>query len=391
MTSTSKTKNRTPLITFGPRVRKSPYFDATVRYGVKSFTIYNHVFMPTCYSSPVEEYWSLVNDVTLWDVTCQRQIEIAGPDAFRFIQYLTPRDMSNCAVGQCQYMVLTNEEGGIVNDAVMLRVKEDQFWLSPGDGDVLLWAAGAAVNSGMDVRVFEPDVSPLQLQGPKAPHVARDLFGDWVLEMKYYWLKETTLDGIPLVISRTGWSGELGFELYLQDSQYGEQLWEKVMEAGKPYDIAPAAPNTIRSIEGGLLSYVSDITLSDNPYVIGMDKFVNLDQEDDFIGKKALAKIKAEGPRRRLVGIEISGQPLETSNENFWPIMKSGAKIGHVSRCAYSPRLKKNIGWANVPVGYSTNGTDLVVETTAGDRTAIVCKAPWIKSEIKIPPLDSST
>ncbi|NQV86690.1 MAG: glycine cleavage system protein T [Woeseiaceae bacterium] len=375
-------------ISFGPRVHKSPYFNATLRHGAKSFTIYNHVYMPTCYSSPVEEYWSLVNDVTLWDVTCQRQIEITGSDAFRFVQFLTPRDMSACAVGQCKYMPLTNQDGGIVNDAILLRVREDQFWLSPGDGDVLMWASGAAVNSGMDVRVFEPDVSPLQLQGPKSPHVARDLFGDWVLDMKYYWLKETTLDGIPLVISRTGWSGELGFELYLQDSTHGDVLWERIMDAGKPYNIKPAAPNTIRSIEGGLLSYVSDITLQDNPFVIGMGKFVNLDQGDDFIGKAALTKIKAEGVKRRLIGIEIMGAPLTGSNEHFWTISKNGEQIGHVTRCVYSPRLKKNIGWANVPTECSSVDTKIVVATPDGERPATVCEAPWIRPEITIPPLD---
>lgn len=378
----------TPVISFGPRVRKSPYFDATLRYGARSFTVYNHTYMPTCYTSPVEEYWSLVNGVTLWDVTCQRQVEISGPDAFRFIQYLTPRDMSKCQVGQCQYMILTNQDGGIVNDAVLLRVNESQYWLSPGDGDVLMWASGAAVNSGMDVQVFEPDVSPLQLQGPKSPHVARELLGDWVLDMKYYWLQETKLDGIPLVVSRTGWSGELGYEFYLQDSQYGEQLWEKVMRAGKPYGIVPTAPNTIRSIEGGLLSYVSDITLQDNPFVIGMDKFVNLDQDDDFIGKAALTKIKAEGVKRRLIGIEIDGTPLAGSNENFWAISSSGERIGHVTRCVYSPRLEKNIGWANVPTEFSSIGTKFIVSTSEGERPACVCKAPWIKPEISIPPLD---
>ncbi|MCJ7591181.1 MAG: glycine cleavage system protein T [Woeseiaceae bacterium] len=388
MTKPADAKNAPPTISFGPRVHKSPYFDATLRYGAKSFTIYNHVYMPTCYSSPVEEYWSLVNDVTLWDVSCQRQIEITGPDAFRFIQFLTPRDMSHCEVGQCKYMMLTNQDGGIVNDAILLRVREDQFWLSPGDGDVLMWASGAAVNSGMDVRVFEPDVSPLQLQGPKSPHVARDLFGDWVLDMKYYWLKETTLDGIPLVISRTGWSGELGYELYLQDSTCGDVLWERVMDAGKLYNIKPTAPNTIRSIEGGLLSYVSDITLQDNPFVIGMDKFVNLDQDDDFIGKVALTKIKAEGVKRRLIGIEITGAPLTGSNEHFWAVSKNGEQIGHVTRCVYSPRLKKNIGWANVASEYSSIGTKFYVAASDGDRHATVCEAPWVKAEIRIPPLD---
>ena len=388
MTQSTSVNNNAPLISFGPRVHKSPYFDATLRYGAKAFTVYNHVFMPAVYTSPVEEYWSLVNDVTLWDVTCQRQIEITGPDAFRFVQFLTPRDMSNCQVGQCKYMVLTNQDGGIVNDAILLRVAEDQFWLSPGDGDVLMWASGAAVNSGMDVNVFDPDVSPLQLQGPKAPQVARALFGDWVLDLKYYRLKDTSIDGIPLVVSRTGWSGELGYEIYLRDSQYGDRLWERIMEAGKPYGIAPTAPNTIRSIEGGLLSYVSDMTLNDNPFVIGMDKFVNLDQPDDFIGKEALTKIKAEGVKRRLVGFEMPGEPLVGSNEHFWTVLNDGEKIGHVSRCVFSPRLEKNIGWANVAIEQSNVGTQIDIDTTDGIRPAVVCDAPWFPPQIKIPPLD---
>ena len=167
-----------PLIAIGPRVRKSPYFEATRRYGAKAFTVYNHMFMPTSYSDPVTEYWSLVNDVTLWDVSSQRQVEISGPDAFRFVQYLTPRDMSKCQIGQCQYLVLTDHDGGIINDAVLLRIEENRFWLSPGDGDVLLWAMGVAVNSGMNVTVTEPDVALMPIQGPKAPLLGYDLFGD---------------------------------------------------------------------------------------------------------------------------------------------------------------------------------------------------------------------
>jgi len=386
MTGNEKKNNNAPLISFGPRVRKSPFYDATLRYGAKSFTIYNHVFMPTGYTSPVDEYWSLVNDVTLWDVTCQRQIEITGPDALPFIQLLTPRDMSKCETGQCQYMMLTNPDGKIINDAVMLRVAENRFWLSPGDGDVLMWAQGAAVHSGFDVQVFEPDVSPLQLQGPKSPHVARDLFGDWVLDMKYYRLAHTELDGMPLVISRTGWSGELGFEIYLEDRHYGDQLWERIMAAGEPYNIKPAAPNTIRSIEGGLLSYGSDITLADDPFVIGMDRFMNLEQ-DDFIGRDALIKIQADGVKRRLVGVEIAGEPIVGSNENFWGILSDGEKIGHVTRCVHSPRLEKNIGWANLAVEFSSVGTKVTIDAPVGPFAAVVCEAPWIQPEIKIPSL----
>jgi len=374
-----------PLISIGPRVRKSPYFEATLRYGAKAFTIYNHTYLPASYGDNIADYWSLVNDVTLWDVACQRQVEISGPDAFEFIQYLTPRDMSKCEVGQCQYMALTNQDGGIVNDAILLRVEEQLFWLSPGDGDVLWWAMGVAVNSGLDVRVSEPDVSPLQLQGPKSPLVARELFGDWAVEMKYYRLRETVLDGIPLVVSRTGWSGELGYELYLRDSQYGDELWERVMAAGKPYNIVPTAPSTIRSIEGGLLSYVSDISLADSPYVIGMGRFVDFNQADDFVGKAALQKIAAEGAKRRLVGIEIGGDALLTPNEEFWDINVGGKRIGHVTRCAHSPRLDKNIGWANVAAEFFEIGTELTVDSPNGVRKAIVCEAPWFKPQISIP------
>ena len=378
------TKNP-PLLSIGPRVHKSPFFDATLRWGARAFTVYNHTFLPASYGDNVADYWSLVNDVTLWDVACQRQVEVTGPDAFEFIQFLTPRDMSRCEVGQCQYMALTNQDGGIVNDAILLRIEEQRFWLSPGDGDVLWWAMGVAVNSGLDVKVCEPDVSPLQLQGPKSPLVARDLFGDWAVEMKYYRLRETELDGIPLVVSRTGWSGELGYELYLRDSRHGDALWERVMEAGKPYNIKPSSPSTIRSIEGGLLSYVSDITIDDNPYVIGMGRFVDFDQPGDFVGKAALQQIAAEGAGRRLVGIEINGDALDVPNEEFWSISVDGSKIGHVTRCAHSPRLERNIGWANVPVECAEIGTTLVVDAPAGDRNAVVCEAPWFKPQVKIP------
>jgi len=374
-----------PLISIGPRVHKSPFFDATLRYGAKAFTIYNHTYLPASYGDNVADYWSLVNDVTLWDVSCQRQVQISGPDAFEFIQFLTPRDMSTCEVGQCQYLVLTNQDGGIVNDAILLRVEENLFWLSPGDGDVLWWAMGVAVNSGLDVEISEPDVSPLQLQGPKSPLVARELFGDWAVELKYFRLREAELDGIPLVVSRTGWSGELGYELYLRDGQYGDALWERIMQAGKPFNIAPTAPSTIRSIEGGLLSYASDITLADNPYVIGMGGFVDLDHPGDFVGRAALQKIAAEGAKRRLVGVEIGGDALQVPNEEFWDISVAGIKIGYITRCAHSPRLKKNIGWANVPIEYADIETELVVASPAGDRSAVVCEAPWFKPQIKIP------
>lgn len=379
------TPTNSPMISIGPRVRKSPFFDATMRSGAKAFTIYNHMYMPTNYGDPVSEYWSLVRDVTLWDVSCQRQIVIRGPDAKPFMELLTPRDLSDCPSHQCLYVVLTDEAGGIVNDAVLMHMRENEFWLSPGDGDVILWAQGIAWRSGMDVEVLEGDIFPLQLQGPKSPHVAYKLFGQAALDLGYFHVIETELNGLKLALSRTGWSGELGYEFYLEDAGHGNQLWETVKEAGKDFSIVPAAPNTIRSIEGGLLSYFSDMRRVDNPYTFGLDRLVNLDKKADFIGRAALRKIKAEGNSRRLVGIEIDGEPI-SHNESFWHVSHKGEQAGHVSRCVWSPRLERNIGWANVPAECTSAGTHLDVCCPQGDLRAEVVDTPWFPAEKIIPP-----
>jgi len=373
------------MISIGPRVRKSPYFDATMRWGAKAFTVYNHMYMPTHYGDPVSEYWSLVNDVTLWDVSCQRQIVIKGPDAKRFMELLTPRDLSDCPSHRCLYVLLTDENGGMVNDAVLMRMHDDEFWLSPGDGDVVLWAQGIATQTGMDVQVSEGDVCPLQLQGPKSPCVAYKLFGDAALEMGYYHVMETELNGLKLAVSRTGWSGELGYELYLEDHIHGNELWDTVMEAGEEFKIAPAAPNMIRSIEGCLLSYFSDIRRLDNPFTFGLGRLVDLDKKADFLGREALRKIQASGDFRRLVGIEISGAPI-SHNEAFWHIVENGERTGHVSRCVWSPRLERNIGLANLPAEQTSIGSQLTVDCPDGPRSAEVVKTPWFEAQKIIPP-----
>jgi aminomethyltransferase len=374
-----------PLLSIGPRVRKSPFFEATRRCGAKSFTVYNHMYMPTGYTDPVDEYWKLVEGVTLWDVACERQIEVTGPDAARFVQYLTPRNLRKCGIGACRYVLLTAQDGGIVNDAVLLRLGESHFWLSPGDGDALLWAQGAAIHSGMNVEIVEPDVSPLQLQGPRSPEVARALFGDWVLDLAYYRMRQTHLDDIPVVLARTGWSGEIGYEIYLRDGARGDELWERVMAAGRPYDIAPIAPSAIRSVEGGILSYVSDIRREDDPFTLGFDRLVDLDQEADFVGKSALQRIAKEGPKRRLVGVEVEGEALAQGNSEFWTVRDAERAVGHVTRCVYSPRLEKNIGFANVPVESAGTGTELGIDIPGGRRAARIVPTPFVEARKTIP------
>ncbi len=366
-------------------IQKSPYFHRAAKHGVRAYDLYNHMLMPGLYTDPVEEYWHLVNHVTLWDVGVERQVEIDGLDGLEFMQLLTPRDMETCKVGECKYVLLTTPEGGIINDPVLLRLSENHFWLSLSDWDVVFWCKGVAVNAGLEVVVREPDVSPLQLQGPKSKDVMIDLFGEGILDLEYYHLLETELDGIPLVITRTGWSAERGYELYLRDSTFGEKLWDKVMSAGAQHNIRPIAPSEIRRIEAGILNYSSDIVLDNNPYEVGLGWTVDEDKKDDYLGKEALARIKREGVTRKLVGIEIEGDPLGAWIPDYWDVHADGQKVGHVTSLTYSPRLEKNIGYALLKIDQARVGTKLRVATSRGARNATVVKKPFVDPKKEIP------
>lgn len=362
---------------FGTQIRKSPYFDATVRWGATGFSVYNHMYIPRDFGDPEQNFWNLINDAILCDVAVERQVEITGPDAARFVQMLTPRDLSKLTVGQCKYVLITNADGGILNDPILLRLEENRFWLSLADSDILLWAQGVAVHSGLDVTIREPDVSPLQLQGPKSGEVMRALFGDGIMDLKYYWLRPVDLDGIPLIVSRTGWSSELGYEIYLQDGARGDDLWERIMAAGKPHGLKPGHTSSIRRIEGGMLSYHADADITTNPYELGLDRLVNLDSGADFIGKAALQRIKAAGVSRKQVGLVIEGAPLAGPNTTFWPIHRDGAAIGKVTSAIHSPRLKQNIALAMVAVDHAAIGTRVQVATGQGMLNATVVDRPF--------------
>ena len=370
------------LIGIGARTRKSPYFDSTIKYGVRGFTIYNKMYLPTGFSDPEKEYEALINDVTFGDFAAERQAEVTGPDAYDFVRYITPRNLSKCEIGYCKYIILTDQNGGLINDACLLRLEPNKFWISPGDGDVLLWLQGIAINSNMDVNIVEPDVSPLQISGPKSGKLIQKLFNGIHDDLGYYKARETNLGDIPMVIGRTGWSGELSYELYLQDRKKGNELFEIVHEAAKEFNAEVIAPNIIRTIEGGLLSYGSDFGREHNPYTIGLDRLVDVDQDVDFIGKDALKKIKEDGPSEKLVGLEIDGDPIRRAPENFWPIFDtSKKKVGRLSRCFFSPRLQRNIGLAIVEIDYSEPGTVMTLESPNAHLNATVCEMPWFPAE----------
>ena len=369
---------------FGTQIRKSPYFDATVRWGAQAFSVYNHMYIPRDFGDPEQNFWNLVDQAILCDVAVERQVEITGPDAAKFTQMLTCRDLSKMAVGQCKYILITNADGGIFNDPILLRLAENHFWISLADSDILLWAQGVAVHSGLDVQIKEPDVSPLQLQGPNSGLIMQALFGDSIADLKYYWLRELELEGIPLVVSRTGWSSELGYELYLRDGSKGDQLWELIMAAGASHGLNPGHTSSIRRIEGGMLSYHADADSNTNPFELGLDRLVNLDMEAEFIGKAALRKIKQEGAMRKQVGLILDCAPLTGPNTTFWSIQQDGATIGKVTSAVYSPRLKQNIALAMVATDAAILGAEVEVSTKTGAVKATMVERPFYDPQKQI-------
>jgi aminomethyltransferase len=368
----------------GARLRRSPFFEATQRYGPRGFTVYNHTLFPTNYDDFESEYWHLLEHVTLWDVAVERNVEVSGPDGARFAQLLTCRDLSTCAVGQGKYVLITAPDGGILNDPVMLRLEDDTFWFALADSDVLFYAKGLAAHAGLDVELREVDAAPLQIQGPRSKDVVRDLLGEEILDLKYYWFTRTEIDGIPVIVTRTGWTSEVGYEMYLLDPARGVDLWERIMEAGRPYEMRPTGPVDIRRIEGGIFNYRADMDWTTNPYELGLGRLVDLDMEADFMGKEALRRIKEEGVSRKMVGIEISGDRLEM-NETAWPVASGGRRVGKVTSAVHSPRLEKNIGFAWVPVELSEVGSTVTVETADGAREASVTSMPFVDPGKQIP------
>ena len=362
---------------FGTQIRKSPFFDATVRWGAQGFSVYNHMYIPRDFGDPEQNFWNLLNDAILCDVAVERQVQIKGPDASKFVQMMSPRDLSNMQVGQCKYVILTNQFGGVLNDPVLLRVKEDCYWFSLADSDVLFWALGLASNGDYDVEITEPDVSPLQLQGPKSRDIMIKLFGDEIKDLKYYWFKNLKLGDINLLVSRTGWSSELGYEIFLLNTEEGDEVYETIMQEGKGMGLHAGHTSTIRRIEGGMLSYHSDMNIDTNLLELGMDRLIDLDNDFDFIGKKALQKIAKDGVKNMQVGLVIHDDPMPGPNTKYWNIYNNKSKVGKVTSAVYSPRLKKNIALAMVDINSSVIGTKLTVKKDNNVVDAEVVEKPF--------------
>lgn len=361
-----------------PRVRRSPYYKATVEDGVASFAPYNHMLMPTGYGDPMAEYDRLLNGVAMWDVAVERQVEVAGPDAAKLVQALCPRKVADMPVGMGWYVPVCDHRGVIINDPILLKLDEDRFWFSIADSDLLLWARAVAGERGYVVNIFEPDVSPLAVQGPKAEDVVASIFGDWVRALKLFEFADAEIDGITLKLARSGWSKQGGYELYLLDGKRGVDLWNIVRAAGQPYDIGPGCPNSMERVESGLLSWGGDTDDETNPFEVRMGRFVDLDCDDDVIGIQALRRIKAAGPRRHQLGIKLNVEgrlpPMDRRSE-----LRAGEDyVGMVTAHAWSPRLETNIGMCLVDRSV-TPGTVLEVYLPDGDRcSGEMCKLPFV-------------
>ncbi len=360
----------------GPRVRKSPFFDATAAEGMTHATVYNHMIMPVSYGDLDAEYDRLINGVAMWDVAVERQVQITGPDAEALVRYLTTRNISETSKGQGRYAPLCDHDGVLINDPIMLPLEDGRYWLSIADSDIKLWASAIAAERALDVRVNEPDVSPLAIQGPHAEDVVAALIGEWVKDLRYFAFREHELDGIPLLIARSGWSKQGGFELYLRDGSRGVELWNKVKEAGKPWDIGPGAPSYVERIESALLSYGADTDDRSNPYELRLGKYVDLDRDDDFIGKAALTKIFEAGPARRQVGLFVEGGRV-SANPHPYTVHLDGALVGRMSVTVYSPRLDRNIAIAMVKSQIAMDRPPLTIAFPDGERWASVTDLPF--------------
>ena len=361
-----------------PRVRRSPFFSATVEDGVASFSPYNHMLMPTGYGDPEGEYWRLINGVSMWDVSVERQVEISGPDAANLVQILVPRKLDKLKVNVGWYVPICDHRGTIINDPILLKLEENRYWFSIADSDMLLWTRAIAAERELDVDIFEPDVSPLAIQGPKADDVVAALLGESIREIKHFQFKSMSVDGIPLMVARSGWSKQGGFELYLMDASRGYDLWQKIKVAGEPWGIGPGNPNAVERVESGLLSWGGDTDDYTNPFEVRMERYVHLDAPDDVVGIKALREIHAAGIKRHQVGVFINVDGQLEYIDRVSELQMDGSVVGKITAHAWSRRLKRNIGIALVNIDLTVGKTVEIVFQDGRVANGITTELPFI-------------
>ena len=352
------------------RIRYTPFTKKVEEYGVTGFTVVNHMLLPKAFKKSVEEdYWHLQSYVQIWDVSCQRQVQIAGPDAEYLVQKMTPRSIKNMSIGKCFYIPIIDENAGMINDPILLKLNNSKFWISIADSDVLLWAKGLAVGLDLNVFIEEPEIYPLAIQGPKAEDLMASLFGEEIRSIKFFEFRMLEIFGKEQVIARSGYSNQDGFEIYFDGFQEGGKLWQLIWESGSSFNISPGCPNLIDRIEAGLLSYGNDFTRENNPLECNLEKYCTNASPHDFIGKITLEKIKTEGVNQKIRGIVFSGDPCQSCAKPLPVYSNNNVKIGQITSGIYSPRLKKNIGLSMIKKDYWNVGNEVIIKTSDNKLT----------------------
>ncbi len=365
-----------PILAITRRIRSTPFSSRIEAFGVQAYTVYNHMLLPTRLRGVEEDYWHLRQSVQVWDVACERQVELVGPDAARLAQLLTVRDLRSFSVGRCGYAPIVDDDGRLINDPVVLRVDDDRFWFSIADSDVVLWAGGIARSLGLDVKVSEPDIWPLAVQGPKSEDVVAAVFGDAARAIKFFRFVPLAFEGHEMFVARSGWSAQGGFEIYVDDAEVGGRLYDALMAAGDADGIGPGCPNLIERIEAGLMTYGTDITRDDTALEAGLEGYCSLDADIDAIGLDALRRQAATGVTRKVCGLMIAGTAVPAQRDP-WPTFAVGATIGTVTSAVWSPRLETNVALGMLAVEHTAPGTELTVATPDGERQAIVSEVPF--------------
>ena len=362
------------LISPSTRLRRTPFSSRVEAAGVKAFTVYNHTLLPTVFRSVEEDCAHLKRAVQVWDVSAERQVELRGPDAARLLQMTTPRDLSRMKDDQCYYVPMVDENGGMLNDPVAIRHAPDRFWVSLADSDMLYYFKGLANGYGMDVQVFEPDVSPLAIQGPKADDLVRRVFGDDIVATRFFRHKTVQISGKDMIIARSGWSKQGGYEVYLDGTEHGEVLWDMLFEAGKDLDVHAGCPNGIERIESGLLSYGNDLTLDHTPFEAGLGKYCHLD-EVQCLGHRAL--VQKSTPERMIRAVAIAGEKVPNCTSPWVLRGPNGEYAGKVTSAAWSPDFNTNVSVATVEAAFWDAGTTLQADVAGDTHTATVQAEFW--------------
>ncbi len=364
------------LLSPSRRLRRTAFSEGVEAAGVKAYTVYNHMLLPTVFRSVEEDYHHLKQAVQVWDVACERQVELRGPDAGRLAQLLTPRDLRGMLPGQCYYVPIVDETGGMLNDPVAVKLAEDRWWISIADSDLLYWIKGLAYGYRLDVLVDEPDISPLAVQGPLADDLMAAVFGDAVRDIRFFRFGHFDFQGQDMVVARSGYSKQGGYEIYVEGEHNGMPLWNALMEAGKDLDVHAGCPNLIERIESGLLSYGNDMNDDNTPHECGLGRFCNTQTAIGCIGRDALLRVAKEGPVKQIRAIAIDGPPVPAC-DRWWTLMAGTKPVGRVSSVAWSPDFGTNVAIGMVRMTHWDDGTELTVQAPDGLRHATVHEAFW--------------